>query len=785
MINHGKLSIDTNDPSSQVIKPPISISANISQLTLIPDSTPNLKKSTRFYVILKLLILVSSISLVSWVSTTSRHSLTNRSTESCLIHTWIVVCSLCIVCLYLLYSSVFRDIAFLLNPSKSLRNSSPLLRTYNGIVLMAIMGSFVGVYLIPSDAIYSSLFDTVWAFSISSSISENDCNSASYIIFLLVLQWDSLVLTIYLLVSKCKWPVDKYSTNTSVISDLHEYNDTNKLLQSSKPKKWQFDWNKLNTPIGNEQCGNEQGAHAFIICCHNSTEKLANTCAAILNVAEPWCIFIADNGSSPEEIKTTEQMCHLITIQYAKSHPEYDGPGINFGCITEASKTVAQFATTFTLLSYPKKIAYVTLIDDDTTLPPTFSVDAVMQTFQDTNIACIAYPLVASNVQPTRILSLCQNVEYITAGFIRSTQSDIATTVFASGALSTWKIGMLLEVLLRHDSMHNGEDLQMGLIVHSLAGQRYILEDKYHQIQPYKVHVASSVLCATDVVSCWVHASDFRSCCPSFAKKHCSCGEPSLFKQRAISWEISRHRFFFKWLKPVFNCRNVCTSRGFCIRSLVIYDAILIINDWITLAVLIWIFISLQNIWHIIQGLLITWAIFLIVHSSFNFILNPMNLNFSVETIVLYPFIYKLPLLLIKYYAMFYNILYYVPCIKNKPILSERMTKQKFAKMIASGYDSSISHIGYKKRMNAKTNVNIITPTPINSNILPARLDLSPALSAYHLGVKIQNSPVDHDDISISIYKEPVQVNPKLIDYSKDNFTPSKQLKFFWNNFTE
>jgi len=58
----------------------------------------------------------------------------------------------------------------------------------------------------------------------------------------------------------------------------------------------------------------------------------------------------------------------------------------------------------------------------------------------------------------------------------------------------------------------------------------------------------------------------------------------------------------------------------------------------------------------------------MIVYSLFNMIvLMPKGLDVCSEVIVLFPIIYKLPcIFMLRFYAMLYNLFYYVPFVRNK-----------------------------------------------------------------------------------------------------------------------
>jgi hypothetical protein len=218
----------------------------------------------------------------------------------------------------------------------------------------------------------------------------------------------------------------------------------------------------------------------------------------------------------------------------------------------------------------------------------------------------------------------------------------------------------------------------------------------------------SDILIATDVPIHWIHTRDLY---PSFfprrwAPPACGCGEPSLFHQRAKGWDVSRHRFFFKYLRMVFACQRL-SYRGLFARVVALHDAALILNDWVSFFYTIVILIIMPDRIVVFQGLLGAWAFQvrvpyvprsppfpplnacpslsaqMIAYSLFNFVvLRPKGLDVGSEVIVLFPIIYKLPcILILRFYAMLYNVLYYVPCVRNKVRPPRRVVRVRRARV--------------------------------------------------------------------------------------------------------
>ncbi|KJE95857.1 hypothetical protein CAOG_06260 [Capsaspora owczarzaki ATCC 30864] len=437
--------------------------------------------------------------------------------------------------------------------------------------------------------------------------------------------------------------------------------------------------------------GIHRGGHAFIIACHNSSTKIHMTIENILLRSEPWQVFVADNGSSPEQVTSTAEACKQLSLDYNRSHPGYAGHPINFGTLREGSKTVAQFASVFNLLRFDRRIDYVTMIDDDTVVPASWSEEEVIAYFErNAAVKCLAYPLEARN--QTHTLAHLEHFEYLLAGYMKIVQAKLGTTLFASGAFNTWRVEYIVDILFRHDTMHHGDDLQQGLLLHSLAGKSWILNPERVHPGKYKVDCAGSIVVATDVPVHWFHARDLL---PSWLMDHCGtmakckCGEPSLFQQRAKGWEVSRQRFLWKYAKMLFAWRSINSWRGVWARCLAIYDLALILNDWAVIAYTLAVFLYYQTPIYLLRGLVLSWAIQLLIHVFFNLaVLWPARKAVPVEVMVLFPVLYKLPMLVfIRLFGMFYNLFYYVPFVRNKTKVRSRFhNRDSFKSMVNGAY---------------------------------------------------------------------------------------------------
>eukprot|EP01135_Chromosphaera_perkinsii_P000886 Nk52_evm49s152 gene=Nk52_evmTU49s152 len=659
------------------------------------------------------------------------------------IHGYFAMGSFVFLMAQLFYAGIARPLAsqllYCYYFKKRTSKSSKALQTMCCFLFVMFMSVIIGFYVADD---HDSMWTMVSDF-FQENIGEDESFDIAYMIYLLSLIWDGLLVLCFSLL--IKWPGRKKEKDLDMSFDDSEMtldfsfdqsaiHDREMLLHGSgnntgintpmsggvmspncpgsrimSPVMSRKNSSVLSPPqsrncsktpvlegieveVSNSE--NRRHAHAFVIACHNSSAKIYNTAVKILDICEPWQIFVADNGSSEAEIEKTEKICLDLSVAYADSNPGYEGPPINFGSIREGNKTIAQFATVYSMRNFDyANIEYVTLIDDDTVVPSYWNVDEVRTYFdKDPSVKCLAYPLCAGNTSK-HLLPLLQNFEYLLAGYMKVVQAKLGTVLFASGAFSTWKVDYIVDILFRHDTMHHGDDLQQGLILHRLKGKKWILNPSEVHKGNYKVEAAGSILVPTDVPVCWLHLRDIV---PWFLQKYvsgsaCSCGEPSLFLQRAKGWDVSRQRFLWKYIKLIFSYQGLLTWRGFFARLVSLHDAILIINDWVTIIYGIVLYVMAANKIFFFIGLLIAWSFQTLVYIVFNWlILTPLGEGVAPEVRIIFPVVYKLPVLLVlRVYAMFYNILYYTPCVRNRTKVNRRLEEDKeneFKDMVEKAY---------------------------------------------------------------------------------------------------
>jgi len=235
-----------------------------------------------------------------------------------------------------------------------------------------------------------------------------------------------------------------------------------------------------------------QSQCCMFIACHMSASseaeatQLQRTLEAALVHLQPNQIFVCDNANTEAPPDETESLVEKI-------HPE-----INYLFIPVGNKSHAFYWTEKYWLSHlqekgiiPSKASkYILMVDDDVRLPPNFSIP-LARLSGDSNIAAVQYPVVASDpqdhaLQGKPLLVGLQDIEYVAHHKIPETQAPFPThnvgeyirwcpPVFCSGALSVWRREDLREVLQQHDSVFDGEDQQMGLILLAQRSERRMI----------------------------------------------------------------------------------------------------------------------------------------------------------------------------------------------------------------------------------------------------------------------------------------------------------------------
>jgi len=425
--------------------------------------------------------------------------------------------------------------------------------------------------------------------------------------------------------------------------------------------------------------------HGFLIVCHNSSDVLPATLECLLKVTIPMCIFIAENGSNHEERIKMKKICDSYSSRFRNTHPNYNGLNIIYANLNEGSKTLAQFCLLNNLFWFGINIKYISVIDDDVLIPENWVEEEILAYFKsDPKVKALAYPITASNRREGMVPAF-QNFEYILSMYSKKIHRDIGTVVFPSGAMGTWSIEFLLECLYLHDTVFRGDDLQLGLRLHTMYGRpRFCDPNELHEGN-YKIEIAH-VTVDTLVPGCYIHLKEFV---PHFIGKHlkeCNCGQYSLSRQRIVYWEPARHRFFLKFLKCVlhkcrWNHRATLTAKFFCLDFI-----ITIINDYAFLVLFIFMFL-MQSFLPALMIICICFAIAYISLDVFNIIIargNP-TIKLPFEVCVVFPIFYQyFSTLFYRISTIIYTLTYYVPFVRNKVKIKNRALNKDIGNMTMS-----------------------------------------------------------------------------------------------------
>ncbi|ORX76331.1 hypothetical protein BCR32DRAFT_296305 [Anaeromyces robustus] len=422
--------------------------------------------------------------------------------------------------------------------------------------------------------------------------------------------------------------------------------------------------------------------HGFLIVCHNSSDVLPATLECLLKVTIPMCIFIAENGSNPEEREKMKRIVDNYSNKFRYTHPNYCGLNIIYANLNEGSKTLAQFCLLNNIFWFGINIQYISVIDDDVLIPENWVEKEILSYFKnDSKVKALAYPITASN-RHEGIVPSFQNFEYILSMYSKKIHRDIGTVVFPSGAMGTWNVEFLLECLYLHDTVFRGDDLQLGLRLHTMYGRpRFCNPNKLHEGN-YKIEIAH-VTVDTLVPGCYIHLKEFV---PKFIGKYlkeCNCGQYSLSRQRIVYWEPARHRFFLKFLKCIFhkcrwNHRATLTAKLFCIDFI-----ITIINDYAFIVLFIFMFL-MKSFLPALMIICICFAIAYISLDVFNLIIARGNstIKLPFEVCVVFPIFYQcFSTLFYRISTIIYTLTYYVPFVRNKVKIKNRALEKDIGSM--------------------------------------------------------------------------------------------------------
>ena len=224
----------------------------------------------------------------------------------------------------------------------------------------------------------------------------------------------------------------------------------------------------------------------LLIACHNSCinakmrKDFLKTLSNALELFPPECIVVCDNGQTKHPADDTQgYMESICNDRFGKS----DKRRMHYVYVPEGNKTHALYWVSewwIPLLVQKDKLIdfkYLVMIDDDVPLPENFDFHYA-ELEADPSIVCCGHGITAARpFDPKRkksrfsILVALQDMEYKISGFFKYFQYLYAGSAFyAHGAVSLWRRKVLgQEILYKHDTEFNGEDMYMGLLTARLS----------------------------------------------------------------------------------------------------------------------------------------------------------------------------------------------------------------------------------------------------------------------------------------------------------------------------
>ncbi|GGI77330.1 glycosyltransferase [Legionella impletisoli] len=336
---------------------------------------------------------------------------------------------------------------------------------------------------------------------------------------------------------------------------------------------------------------------AILIPCHKSEKIIRETFISCLRHVPPSQIFIVDNGLEPEP--TDETRAVIRNLSRGVRYVYYGNTG---------NKTLALLATaTYILHRHPYDLRFALLIDDDVLVPARFR--AKYTYFEDEAVHSIVYPIraISELTSEKPLLIRLQDLEYqlsdLEMGFLDRTNS----VQRPHGAASLWKIATLVDVLLKHNGVFKGDDVQMGLILQQMrfSGRSGILRQ--------------------DMICCFETKAPGTILGPT----------PNLYTQRVRSWNEAAFLYFWTLhLKPLLTHWKRPPWSLLSIKNHQLYGNYIQLGHIIRIPVLVFLhknpqfwLVNLSS--SVIQGFLI---------AGFNYLKLPLERRLDWKTTVIYPF---------------------------------------------------------------------------------------------------------------------------------------------------
>eukprot|EP00744_Colponema_vietnamica_P013738 GILI01019266.1.p1 GENE.GILI01019266.1~~GILI01019266.1.p1 ORF type:complete len:680 (+),score=136.68 GILI01019266.1:59-2041(+) len=222
--------------------------------------------------------------------------------------------------------------------------------------------------------------------------------------------------------------------------------------------------------------------------------------------------------------------------------------------------------------------------------------------------------------------------------------------------------------------------------------EKPFLPRKYLNSQDFKIATCWGASIATQVPVCFWHISDFKVLLHrlmlglsgglgenhlarwfrKWKPKGCSCGEPSLFFQRAMGWDTTEHRFVLFYIQLMAKSLMRPSIKNAVIAGTCLSQLYIVFTD----ATRFWILPAMANSgnWIIIViGLGASLISAIIVNTLFCIVILRHSITKTPYKALLFYPLYKLACVFIfRTVATFYNVLWYLPFNENKHLIYER-----------------------------------------------------------------------------------------------------------------
>lgn len=375
---------------------------------------------------------------------------------------------------------------------------------------------------------------------------------------------------------------------------------------------------------------------ALIIPCHKAANIVGRTIECAKKIFDSTAIFVVDNGPSNTPADNTQQVC--------QEH------GVNYTYVPIGHKSSAIYTGALLARDYD----YVLQIDDDICLDENM-------TFPITNDThCIAYTIGATNANgKDGFIHKFQDLEYKMSGIAKAFEAQIASAMFAHGAISLWKRSTLIEVLEKHPLYPISDDWFAGWVCNWMG---------------YRIEVCDTIFTKTDVPDVYFFNNKDST-------RESGYGSCSLFAQRFGRWYRFRVVQWFYLFASVIMCWKLPLHKALAQKCIWLWR--IVSNNLVLLRYMFFAFnFHLAPAW---SGYMMI-VVFASSQASL-LLVNYKQLTkeerLPLKVMLLVPF-YRLWDSLCFMFGMYYGILAYIPfaitapkkVLKNNPIINNLVNTQ-------------------------------------------------------------------------------------------------------------